>query len=52
MVWTRASLAVVWHHEGCCHLSWSMASLSTNHNPLLPPMVAITLGGFGPRGEA
>lgn len=52
MLWARASLAVVWDHEGCCHLSWTMTGLSINCNPLLPPMVAIILGDIRPSGEA
>lgn len=50
MVWARASLTVVWDQEGCCHLSCTMANLSSNHNPLLQLMVAITLDLFRSRG--
>lgn len=50
MVWARASLVVVWDQEGRCHLSWTMANLSSNHNPLLQLRVAITLDLFRSRG--
>lgn len=50
MVWARASLVVVWDQKGCCHLSWTTANLSSNHNPLLQLRVAITWDLFRARG--
>lgn len=51
MLWVRATLAVVWDHEGCYHLSWAVASLSSDCTPLCPLMVSIPLGHFRPSGE-